>query len=346
MHRVAVLALPPVTAFDLAIPGLVLGNARIGGLPGYQVELCTPRPGRIASSDALQGLALAVRRGLGVLRRAHTVIVVGSGSRATIDPAVARALQRAQRTSTRVVSLCTGAFALAQAGLLDGRGATTYWLRSEEFRDRFPAVALRPDVLFVEDGDIVTSAGVAAGIDLCLHLVMRDYGAAVANEVARLAVVAPLRAGGQAQFVPPPPDRQRGESLAPLREWAARHLDRRISLAELARRAHLGERTLTRRFRAETGSSPLQWLLAQRLGRARELLETTALPMDRIAEACGLGSADSLRQHFADKLGIAPGAYRAAFSHRRARQRATEPASATGGARAAPSAVRSGRDRR
>ncbi|KAF1720901.1 GlxA family transcriptional regulator [Pseudoxanthomonas wuyuanensis] len=318
MHHVAVLALPPVTAFDLAIPGLILGNARVDGAPGYEVKLCTPRPGTVASADAAQGLDLVIRQGLGILRQADTIIVVGSGSREPLDPVVIRALQRAHKACRRMVSLCTGAFALAQAGLLEGRGATTFWLRADELRSRFPAIEVRPDVLFVEDGSIVTSAGVAAGIDLCLHLVMRDYGAAVANEVARMTVVAPVRAGGQAQFIPRPASQQRGDSLAPLREWACRHLDRPISLAELARRAHLSERTLTRKFRAETGTSPLQWLLQQRLGRARELLETTALPMERIAESCGLGSADSLRQHFAGRIGIAPAAYRAAFGHARA----------------------------
>ena len=318
MHRVAVLAVPPVTAFDLAIPGLILGNARVDGRAAYEVRLCTARPGAVACIDDARGLDLSIRWGLGVLRQADTVIVVGSGSRAPLDPAVARALQRAHKDGKRMVSLCTGAFALAQAGLLEGRVATTYWLRSDEFRYRFPEVDLQPDVLFMEDGNFVTSAGVAAAIDLCLHLVMRDCGAAVANEVARMTVVAPTRAGGQAQFIPRPAGLESGQSLAPLRDWASRHLDKPLTLADLARRAHLGERTLTRRFRAETGTSPLQWLLQQRLGRARELLETTTLPIDRVAEACGLGTADTLRQHFADKIGVSPAAYRAAFGHGRA----------------------------
>ena len=318
MHRVAVLVMPPVTAFDIAIPGLILGSARIDGAPVYDIRMCTHRRGPIACVDAAHGAEISLRWGLGILRDAETIIVVGSGSRDPIDPAIARALQRAHRSARRVVSLCTGAFALAQAGLLDGRGATTYWVRSQELRDRFPAVDVRPDVLFVEDGNIVTSAGVAAGIDLCLHLVMRDHGAAAANEVARMAVVAPVRAGGQAQFIPSPANPARGDSLATLREWALRNLDQPISLAGLAKRFHQSERTLTRRFRAETGTSPLQWLLQQRLGRARELLETTTLSMGRVAEACGLGSADSLRQHFADRMGVSPAAYRAAFGHARA----------------------------
>ncbi|HEY6543680.1 MAG TPA: helix-turn-helix domain-containing protein [Dokdonella sp.] len=318
MHRVAVLVLPPVTAFDIAIPGLILGSARIDGTPVYDIRMCTHRRGAIACIDAAQGAQISIRWGLGILRDADTVIVVGSGSRDPIDPAIIRALQRAQQSSRRVVSLCTGAFALAQAGLLDGRSATTYWIRAQELRERFPAVDVRPDVLFVEDGNVVTSAGVAAGIDLCLHLVTRDCGAAVANEVARRAVVAPVRAGGQAQFIASPATPTRGDSLASLREWALQHLHQPISLASLAKRFHQSERTLTRRFRAETGTSPLQWLLQQRLARARELLETTTLPIGRVAESCGLGSADSLRQHFADRMGIAPAAYRASFAHGRA----------------------------
>lgn len=317
MHCVAVLVLPPVTAFDIAIPGLILGSARVDDAPVYDIRMCTHRRGAIACVDAAHGAEFSIRWGLGILREADTVIVVGSGSRDPVDPAIIRALRRAQQSSRRVVSLCTGAFALAQAGLLDGRGATTYWVRVPEFRERFPAVDVRPDVLFVEDGNLVTSAGVAAGIDLCLHLVMRDCGAAVANEVARRAVVAPVRAGGQAQFIAAPATPVRGGSLRALREWALQNLEQPISLAGLARRFHQSERTLTRRFRAETGTSPLQWLLQQRLARARELLETTTLPIGRVAEACGLGSADSLRQHFADRMGVSPAAYRASFAHGR-----------------------------
>jgi transcriptional regulator GlxA family with amidase domain len=314
MHRVAVVALPPVNTFDISIPGLILGNAQIDGKPAYDVRICTPRPGTVPASD---GLDLVVRWGLGILKNADTVIVAGTGARNRIEPVVIKALQRAYRAPKRVASICTGAFALAQAGLLDGRSATTYWLYSEEFRRRFAAVDVRPDVLFVEDGNVVTSAGVAAGIDLCLHLVAQDYGAAAANDVARLAVVQPARAGGQAQFIQRPIIPGKDAGLGAVREWARTHLQHPISLADLAARAHLSERTLTRRFREETGNSPLQWLLQQRIDRARELLETTRLPMDQLAEHSGLGNADSLRQHFSRRLGISPGAYRAAFRHDR-----------------------------
>jgi transcriptional regulator GlxA family with amidase domain len=318
MHRVAVLAVPPVTTLDVAIPALILGNARVDGAPGYEVRVCTHRPGTIAT---VEGLGLVVRWSLRILKDADTVIVVGTGSRETIDPVVLGALQRAHRSARRVASICTGAFALAQAGLLDGRSATTYWVYSEDFRRRFAAVDVRPDVLFVEDGSVVTSAGAAAGIDLCLHLVAKDYGAAVANDVARLAVVAPVRAGGQAQFVQRPVVLEKESSLAATREWARKNLEKPISLSQLAARSHLSERTLTRRFREETGTSPLQWLLQQRIDRARELLETTTLRMEQVAEHSGLGNADSLRQHFSRRLGIPPGAYRAAFRHDRVSSR-------------------------
>lgn len=314
MHRVVVVALPPVNTFDISIPGLILGNALVDGKPAYEVRICTPRPGTVKASD---GLSLVVRRGLGILKDADTVIVAGTGARNSIEPAVLKALQRAHKASKRVASICTGAFALAHAGLLDGRSATTYWLYSEEFRRRFTAIDVRPDVLFVEDGNVVTSAGVAAGIDLCLHLVAQDYGAAAANDVARLAVVQPARAGGQAQFIQRRSIAGKDGGLGALREWAIKNLENPISLSDLAARAHLSERTLTRRFREETGTSPLQWLLQQRIDRARELLETTTLPMDQLAEHSGLGNADSLRQHFSRRLGISPGAYRAAFRHDR-----------------------------
>jgi transcriptional regulator GlxA family with amidase domain len=317
MHRVAVLVLPPVTTFDVAIPGLILGNARVDGAPAYAIRMCTAQRGAVACVDAAHGVELSIRWGLGILRESDTIIVVGSGSRDPIPATVAKALRVAMSAGKRVVSLCTGAFALAQAGLLDGRSATTYWVRTQEFRERFPEVDVRPDVLFVEDGNLLTSAGVAAGIDLCLHLVTRDHGAAVANDVARSAVVAPARAGGQAQFVPNPASAERGGSLAELRAWMTAHLDRPITLADMAKRCHLSERSLTRRFRAETGTSLQQWLLLQRIARARGLLETTTLPVDRIAESSGIGTADSLRQHFAERLGVSPTAYRAAFGHAR-----------------------------
>jgi len=314
MHRVAIVAVPPFSTFDIAIPSLLFGMARVGGEPAYEVKVCTRNPGVVPTSD---GVHVVVSSSLRALRNADTVVVTGAGSRDSVDETVLEALRRAHGGSKRVASICSGAFALAQAGILDGLAATTYWVYSEEFRSRFPAVELRPDVLFVEHGNVITSAGAAAGIDLCLHLIANDFGAAVANEVARLAVVSPARAGGQAQFIRQPVAAARGSSLGAMREWAQRNLAKPLSLSDLAARAHVSERTLTRRFREEAGVSPLQWLLRQRMERARELLETTRLAMDQVAARSGLGNADSLRQHFARRLGVSPGAYRASFRHDR-----------------------------
>ncbi|MEU8034166.1 helix-turn-helix domain-containing protein [Streptomyces sp. NPDC049099] len=310
MHRVAVIAVPPVTTFDLSIPELVLGETTIDGRPGYQVRICTARPGPVASSS----LEITVPHGLEAIDDADTVIVTGTGAREDIDPRVLSALRRASAAGRRVASICTGAFVLAQAGLLDGRSATTYWAKSEEFSRRFPSVKLRPDVLYVEDGNLLTSAGLSAGIDLCLHLVRTDYGAVTANAVARLVVAAPVRPGGQAQFIETPLPPETGTSLAATRAWALDHLHEPLTRADLAAHARTSVRTLTRRFQAETGLSPLQWLLHQRVIRAQELLEATDLPMDHVARLSGLATTDSLRQHLSRRTGLTPSAYRAAFT--------------------------------
>ncbi|WP_369184734.1 GlxA family transcriptional regulator [Streptomyces sp. Y1] len=313
VHRVAVIAVPPATTFDLSIPELVLGETTVDGRPGYQVRVCTARPGRIATSGSLE---VTVPHGLEAVDDADTVIVTGTGARDDIPPAVLKALRRASAAGRRVASICTGAFVLARAGLLDGRSATTYWAKSEEFSARYPTVRLRPDVLYVEDGNVLTSAGLSAGIDLCLHLVRTDYGAATANAVARLMVAAPVRPGGQAQFIATPLPPETGTSLAATRAWALDHLHEPLTRAELAAHARTSVRTLARRFHDETGLSPLQWLLHQRVLRAQELLETTDLPMDRVARLSGLATTDSLRHHLARRTGLTPSAYRVAFSRR------------------------------
>ncbi|MBH0777821.1 GlxA family transcriptional regulator [Nocardia bovistercoris] len=311
MHRVTVIAVPPATTFDLSIPELVLGATSIDGRDGYDVRVCTPRPGPVAVSA---GLEVFVSRGLAAAEDADTIVVTGTGARDDIDPRVLEMLRRRAAAGARIASICTGAFVLAAAGLLDGRRATTYWARSEEFARRFPEVELRPGVLFVEDGNVLTSAGLSAGIDLCLHLVRSDYGAAVANSVARLMVAAPVRLGGQAQFIEAPLPPETGTSLAATRVWALDRLHEPLTRASLADHARTSVRTLTRRFHAETGLSPLQWLLHQRVIRARELLETTDLPMDRVARLSGLATTDSLRQHISRRTGLTPTAYRAAFT--------------------------------
>ncbi|NRQ37209.1 helix-turn-helix domain-containing protein [Nonomuraea sp. NN258] len=305
MHRIAAVVVPPVLSFDVSIPLMVFG-----AVPDYDVRVCTARPGTVPT---VGGPDLVVTDGLDAMDGADTVMAVGSGG----EPAPAEvldALREAAAAGARVASLCTGAFVLAQAGLLDGLRATTHWGLAGDLAARFPAVEVQPDLLFVEDGGVYTSAGAAAAIDLCLHLVRTDYGAAVANAAARLAVVPPVRPGGQAQFIETPLPPERGTSLAPTRAWALARLDRPLTLAELAAHANTSVRTLTRRFHAETGLSPLQWLLHRRIDRARQLLETTELPMDLVAAKSGLGSADSLRKHLVARVGLTPTAYRAGFS--------------------------------
>lgn len=310
-HRVAVVAAHPVSMFNLAVPDMLFAKVEVNGLAGYEVELCTPDPGVIGTSG---GADVVIRGGLEAVDRADTVIVAGTGSKADPDRRVLAALRRAAAEGKRVASICTGAFLLAEAGLLDGRRATTYWTYTRELAERYPAVDIQPDVLFVQDGQLVTSSGYAAGIDLCLHIIRTDYGAAVANTVARYALVAPVRPGGQAQFTDTPLPAETGTSLADTRAWAMTRLDRPLTLTDLARHAAVSVRTLTRRFHAETGLSPLQWLLHQRLERARELLETTTLPVEQVARASGLGTADSLRQHLQRRVGLTPSDYRSSFS--------------------------------
>ncbi|WP_369222040.1 GlxA family transcriptional regulator [Streptomyces sp. R39] len=311
MLRVAVVASPPVSMFNLAIPELLFDKVEVDGRPGYEMVICAPDPGPVPTTG---GLDLHVPHGLEALREAHTVIVAGTGGLYSPDPRVLAALREAADAGVRIASLCTGAFSLAAAGLLKGRRATTYWAHADELRRRHPDVEVQGDVLYAQDGPFLTSSGYAAGIDLCLHVVRTDYGAAVANEVARLALVAPVRPGGQTQFTHTPLPPERGTACADTRGWAMRNLDKPLTLTDLARHAGVSVRTLTRRFHAESGVSPLQWLLHQRVERAKELLETTALAMDQVAAACGLGTADSLRAHLVRRTGLTPSAYRAQFS--------------------------------
>ena len=310
-HRVAIIAPSPVSMFNLAVPEMLFGKVEIEGVPGYEVTICSADAGPVVTTG---GLDLQVGHGLDILSTADTVVIAGTGERYDPDRAAVAAVREAAAAGKRIASICSGAFVLAAAGLLDGRSATTYWGLADELRDRYPALDLRGDVLYVQDGQFLTASGYAAGIDLCLHIIRTDYGAAVANEVARLALVAPVRPGGQTQFTQTPLPPERGVACADTRGWAMRNLDKPLTLTDLARHAGVSVRTLTRRFHAESGVSPLQWLLHQRVERAKELLETTALPMDQVARACGLGTADSLRGHIVRRTGLTPSAYRAQFS--------------------------------
>jgi transcriptional regulator GlxA family with amidase domain len=295
------------------VPTQVFATARDrAGHRHYEVRVCTP--GGTAVRTAA-GYSVVPEYGLELLDKADTVVVPGVHGRvaeAGGPPAVHAALRAAARRA-RVMSICTGAFILAAAGLLDDRPATTHWAYADTFRRRYPRVKLDPDVLFVDDGDVLTSAGIAAGIDLCLHVVRRDHGSEVANRVARRCVVPPWRDGGQSQFIesplPPPGD----STIATTRAWALGRLDRPLTLEQLAGNARMSVRTFTRRFRDETGLSPGRWLVVQRVEHARQLLETTDLPIDRVAAQAGLGTAASLRQHMRATVGVSPGAYRRTF---------------------------------
>lgn len=312
MRHVAVLAVPPVKPFDLSMPALLLGAATVDGSPGYAVEVCTPEPGVVPANGG--GFDVVIPHGLSALDTADTVIVPSTGSYLDADPRALAALRGAAAAGKRIMSICSGAFVLAQAGLLDGREATTHWAFADELGRAFPNVRVRPDVLYLTDGPVTTAAGSSAGIDLCLHVIRLDHGAAVANTVARAAVVTPVRAGGQTQYVDTPLPDDTPTDLAGTRLWALANLDRPLSLADLAANAHVSVRTLTRVFHAETGLSPQRWLARQRIERAKELLETTRLTVDQIARGCGLGSAESLRQHLHRQIGLSPSAYRAGFT--------------------------------
>jgi transcriptional regulator GlxA family with amidase domain len=315
MHTVVVLALQGAIPFDLAIPFQVFGDAATAiGEPLYQVSLAARRRGPLTTSE---GFSIIVPRGLSALAPADTIVVIGSEPPgAGTDDDVLSALRRAKRRGVRLLSICTGAFVLAEAGLLDGRKATTHWRYCEDFGRRYPRVSLDRAVLFVEEGELMTSAGAAAGIDLCLHVVARDYGADVANRAARRTVSAPHRSGGQAQFIETPLPTVPERGLDACRQWALEHLAERITLSRLARQAVMSPRTFLRHFKAETGTTPQQWLIEQRVSLARRLLEQTDLPIDEVARRSGFGSAQTLRLHFRKVLKLSPTVYRGGFRHR------------------------------
>ncbi|WP_052744982.1 GlxA family transcriptional regulator [Micromonospora sp. HK10] len=335
-HRIAVLALDGVVGLDLGTPAQVFGTARAADLtPLYTVEVCTPGRQPVRSTAGFQVLP---EHGLELLDAADTVIVPGIHdgpplTDGTLDAPVAAALRAAHDRGARIMSICTGAFVLAAAGLLDGRRATTHWGYADRFRRFHPHVDLDPDVLFVDGGRVLTSAGVAAGIDLCLHVIRTDHGTDVANRAARRCVVPPWREGGQAQYIERPVPRAVEAGTAATREWARQRLHEPVALRDLAAHARMSVRTFTRHFRSETGLSPAQWLLQQRTEHARLLLETTDLPVDRVARHAGFGTTAALRQHFHSRVGVAPTAYRRAF------RRPPHPAGSTGGETAAGSVV-------
>ena len=315
-HRIAVFALDGVIPFELGIPLRIFGAAKTAdGEQLYEVVTCSLRPGTV-STDA--DFPIVVGHGLEALAQADTVVVPASHelgrvfTEGRLTPELTAAFA-AVRPGARVVSICTGSYLLAAAGLLDGRPATTHWTSADHFQQLFPKVRVDPDVLYVDDGDVLTSAGVAAGIDLCLHIVRRDFGAVVANSVARKTVVPPHREGGQAQYVRRPLPEPQLASTERARAWALERLDQPVTLRQLAELEAMSVRTFTRRFREEVGLSPGNWLSQQRVERARQLLESTELSVDRIARAAGFGSGASMRQHLQAALGVSPSAYRRTF---------------------------------
>lgn len=263
---------------------------------------------------SLGGVSIRASRGLSALDRARTVVIPGWRSLQERPPArLLAALRAAHRRGARLMSICSGAFLLGHAGLLDGRRATTHWRYTEQFRALFPKVELVPDVLYVDEGQIVTSAGSAAGIDAGLHLIRRDFGAAIANRVARRLVVAPHRDGGQKQFIPSPVGVRAGSRFDEVMHWARLRLAEPLTVRRLAGRAAMSERNFLRRFREATGATPKAWLAHERVSRAQELVETTDEPMDRIAERCGFAAPETFRRAFRERVGLAPSRYRRRF---------------------------------
>ncbi|MFJ4091030.1 GlxA family transcriptional regulator [Kitasatospora sp. NPDC089913] len=311
-HRVAVLVLEGAKPLDVGIPAQVFSSRP--SMP-YTVRVCGPAPGLVAGGD---GLSYHVAEGLEALEHADTVFVPGYRDPATTAPpaAVVEALVAAHTRGARLAAISTGAFALAATGLLDGKRATTHWHYAKVLAERHPRIRVDENVLFVDEGAVLTSAGAASGIDLCLHLVRRDHGVGLSNHVARRLVAAPYRSGGQAQYVPRSVPEPLGDLFAGTREWALAHLAEPLTLEGLARHARVSARTFSRRFVEDTGYTPMQWVLRARVDLARELLERTDLGVEQIADRVGLGTGANLRLHFHRVLGTSPTEYRHTFAAR------------------------------
>jgi transcriptional regulator GlxA family with amidase domain len=311
--RVAVLAFNGVSLFHLSVPGLVFGTVQTAqNEPQYEICYCAEVPGMVASD---QGIAIAVTHGLELMQESD-VIVIPAWSDPTVvaSTQLVDALQWANAQGKLIVGLCLGAFVLGDAGLLDEREATTHWIARDIFAQRFPKARFRPEVLYASSDNIMTSAGTLAAIDCCLHLVLQRYGAETANRTAKLLVTPPHRQGGQAQYVEHSVPRLATEThLSDVLTWARQNLASDLSLDRLAERAKMSRRTFTRRFRDATGSTVSKWLNAERVVRAQELLETTDLPIECIADEAGFGTSLSLRQQFSTQLGTSPSDYRRMF---------------------------------
>jgi AraC family transcriptional activator FtrA len=311
VHRVVALILPPQSTFELACAAEVFGVRRAGVSAHYEFAVCAEQPGAV---QTLAGYAMVVPNGLSMLQSADTIVIPGWQLRdQCASPAVIEAVQAAHRRGARIVAICSGAFLLAQTGLLDRRRATTHWRMAADLQARFPNVIVEADTLYIDQDNIATSAGTAAGIDLCLHLVRTDHGASYSAQIARHMVMPPHREGGQLQYAGPAGAQRRTDSLAPLLDWALERLHEPLTLGDLATHARVSTRTLARRFADQLGVSPGRWLLNQRITAAQSLLEQTYLPVEVVASKTGLSSATNLRRRFRDMLHTTPAAYRRSF---------------------------------
>jgi AraC family transcriptional regulator, transcriptional activator FtrA len=317
MHRIAIPITPGMPLFELAVPCEVFGPRDDFPVPWwYDVQLCAVQDSPVRTAERL---LFDGALGLDELIQADTVIVPAcADTQDDPPPALLQALRAAADRGARIASICTGAFALAAAGLLDGRPATTHWMHAAELAYRWPAVQVEPNVLYTDGGQILTSAGSSAGLDLCLHIVRQDHGSRIANALARRLVIPPHREGGQAQYIEQPLPIDGSPSLGPCLDWAREHLELPLTVEDLAHQALMSPRTFARRFREVTGTTPLQWLCAERVRRAQDLLENTEDTIDRVAVMCGFGSAQRLRTHFTRVNHVTPHEFRRTFRDRAA----------------------------
>ncbi len=314
MRSVAVIVLPGFAPFEFGLACEAFGLDRSDdGIPNFDFRILTPEPGVVPSNLAF---SINIEHDLSFAEHADIVVVtpVPRGTWHRIDERVTEVVRRAAERDAWILSVCSGSFVLAASGILDGRRATTHWMYADTMASMYPQIAVDPDALYVQDGRIITSAGTAAGLDACLHLLRQELGAELANRIARRMVVAPQRDGGQAQFIEKPLPQVSSLSLAPVTDWMLENLRRELTVDQLAARAHMSPRTFARRFKADHGATPAAWLARQRIIHAQRLLEQTGLGLDGIADECGFGSAAVLRQNFARVLGTTPTAYRARFA--------------------------------
>ncbi len=315
LHSVAVLVLDGVAPFELGVLAEVFGTDRTAdGLPGYRFDVCSPQGATVRTSAGFQ---LVPNADLGPIEQADLVAVPAHHGDTAAHPEVRAALRRAADRGAYLFSVCTGAYLLGEAGLLDGRECTTHWRHVDELQRRHPEARVRCNSLYVQDGRLLTSAGTAAGIDACLHLVRQEHGSAAATRLARRMVVPPHRDGGQSQYVEAPIAKvPQAPTLEPLLEWLIQRLDQQLTVDELAAQVGMAPRTFARRFRAETGTTPHDWVTNQRILLARRLLEETGLTVDEVADRTGFGNAAALRHHFTRRVGATPNAYRVTFRDR------------------------------